>query len=113
MFLPASCSLLREPDIPKDAVLLYEVTLLQVQDSPDPGLLPAVERLQRGNQKRELGNFHFERGEYRWALRAYQQALQVLPLLEKGKPPAPLCSWPWRLCRRIPRPLPGPCWMEF
>nr|XP_020645860.1 peptidyl-prolyl cis-trans isomerase FKBP8-like [Pogona vitticeps] len=69
----------REPDVPKEAALLYEVTLLQVRDSPDPGLLPAAERLHRGHQKRALGNFHFEREEYRWALRSYQQALEVLP----------------------------------
>ncbi|XP_062998750.1 peptidyl-prolyl cis-trans isomerase FKBP8-like [Elgaria multicarinata webbii] len=70
----------REPDIPKEAKLLYEVTLLQVQDSPDPSLLPAMERLSLGNQNREWGNFHFEREEYQQALHSYQQALCVLLL---------------------------------
>ncbi|XP_053220232.1 peptidyl-prolyl cis-trans isomerase FKBP8-like isoform X1 [Podarcis raffonei] len=70
----------REPDIPKDATLLYEVTLLHVQDSPDLLLLPTMERLSLGNQKREWGNFHFERGDYQQALHSYQQALHVLSL---------------------------------
>ncbi|XP_044300844.1 peptidyl-prolyl cis-trans isomerase FKBP8-like [Varanus komodoensis] len=68
----------REPDIPKDAAVLYEVTLLQVRDSPDPALSPVMERLGLGNQHREWGNFHFERGEYQRALHSYQQALRVL-----------------------------------
>ncbi|KAJ7311400.1 hypothetical protein JRQ81_007025 [Phrynocephalus forsythii] len=74
----------REPEIPREAALLYEVTLLQVRDPPDLGLLTAAERLSLGNQKRELGNFHFERKEYGWALRSYQRALQVLPLPGTG-----------------------------
>ncbi|XP_053128717.1 peptidyl-prolyl cis-trans isomerase FKBP8-like isoform X2 [Hemicordylus capensis] len=75
-------SLGREPDIPKEAALLYEVTLLQVQAGPDLALLPATERLSLGTQKREWGNFHFERGEHQRALHSYQLALEVLSLPE-------------------------------
>ncbi|XP_042331711.1 peptidyl-prolyl cis-trans isomerase FKBP8-like isoform X2 [Sceloporus undulatus] len=74
----------REPDIPMNAILLYEVTVLQVQDGPDPTLLPALERLSLGNHKREWGNFHFEREDYQRALHCYQQALHLL-LLPAGK----------------------------
>ncbi|KAJ6662765.1 hypothetical protein lerEdw1_010969 [Lerista edwardsae] len=70
----------REPDIPQEAALLYEVTLLQVRDGPDPACLPAAQRLVLGTQKREWGNFHFERREYQQALGLYQLALHIAAL---------------------------------
>uniref|UniRef100_A0A8C6ZLV5 peptidylprolyl isomerase n=1 Tax=Nothoprocta perdicaria TaxID=30464 RepID=A0A8C6ZLV5_NOTPE len=49
----------REPDVPPEAPLLFEVTLLEVRDDPDPQRLPPAARLRLGAQKRERGNFHF------------------------------------------------------
>ncbi|XP_065268887.1 peptidyl-prolyl cis-trans isomerase FKBP8-like [Emys orbicularis] len=77
-FLYAYGHLGRDPDIPSDASLLYEVTLLQIRDSPDLGLLPPSARIGLSKQKRERGNFHFEREEYQRAMRSYQLALGIL-----------------------------------
>ncbi|XP_032650071.1 peptidyl-prolyl cis-trans isomerase FKBP8-like [Chelonoidis abingdonii] len=77
-FLYAYGHLGRDPDIPSDASLLYEVTLLQIQDSPDLGLLPPSVRISVSKQKRERGNFHFEREEYQRAMRSYLLALGIL-----------------------------------
>ncbi|XP_062819690.1 peptidyl-prolyl cis-trans isomerase FKBP8 isoform X2 [Anolis carolinensis] len=77
-------SLGREPDIPPNATLLYEVTLLQVQDGPNPALLTASERFGLCNRRREWGNFHFEREDFQRALRCYQEALQLLLLPGEG-----------------------------
>lgn len=68
----------RDPDIPSDASLLYEVTLLQIRDSPDLGLVPPSGRISLSKQKRERGNFHFQREEYQQAMHAYQLALRIL-----------------------------------
>ncbi|XP_053318199.1 peptidyl-prolyl cis-trans isomerase FKBP8-like [Spea bombifrons] len=68
----------RDPDIPSDASLLYKVTLLKVRDKPSLGVLSAADRISLGNQKRECGNFHFEREEYRSAMHSYSQALSIL-----------------------------------
>ncbi|XP_069481279.1 uncharacterized protein [Ambystoma mexicanum] len=68
----------RDPDIPTDASLLYNVTLLKVRDRPRPGLLSAADCISIGNQKRECGNFHFEREEYKSAIRSYTRALSIL-----------------------------------
>nr|XP_030136884.3 uncharacterized protein LOC115496557 isoform X8 [Taeniopygia guttata] len=68
----------REPDVPPEAPLLFEVTLLEVRDGPDPQpLLPAV-RLCLGSQRRERGNFHFARGDFAAALRSYRLSLRAL-----------------------------------
>nr|XP_025033999.1 peptidyl-prolyl cis-trans isomerase FKBP8-like [Pelodiscus sinensis] len=77
-FLYAYGHLGRDPDIPSGASLLYEVTLLQIRDGPCLGLLPAPVRISLSNQKRERGNFHFEREEYQRALRSYRLALGLL-----------------------------------
>uniref|UniRef100_A0A8C5QIC3 peptidylprolyl isomerase n=1 Tax=Leptobrachium leishanense TaxID=445787 RepID=A0A8C5QIC3_9ANUR len=68
----------RNPDIPSDASLLYKVTLIQVRDKPSLGILAPADRVSLGNQKRECGNFHFEREEYRSAMHSYSQALSIL-----------------------------------
>lgn len=68
----------REPDVPPEAPLLFEVTLLEVRDSPDPGRLPPAARLRLGAQKRERGNVHFARGDFAAALRSYRLALRAL-----------------------------------
>ncbi|XP_073509281.1 peptidyl-prolyl cis-trans isomerase FKBP8-like [Phyllobates terribilis] len=68
----------RDPDISSDASLLYKVTLLEVRDKPSLIALTTADRITLGNQKRECGNFHFEREEYRSAMHSYSQALTIL-----------------------------------
>ncbi|KAM8891377.1 FKBP prolyl isomerase 16 [Spinachia spinachia] len=68
----------REPDIPAWAPLLYQLQLLDVREKPDPLTLPIADRIRIGNQKRERGNFHFQREEYSLAVTAYSTALDVL-----------------------------------
>ncbi|XP_035191850.1 peptidyl-prolyl cis-trans isomerase FKBP8-like [Oxyura jamaicensis] len=68
----------REPDVPPEAPLLFEVTLLEVRDGPDPRRLPPAARLRLGAQKRERGNVHFARGDFAAALRSYRLALRAL-----------------------------------
>ncbi|XP_039242395.1 small EDRK-rich factor 2 isoform X1 [Pipra filicauda] len=68
----------REPDVPPEAPLLFEVTLLEVRDGPDPQPLPPAARLRLGSQRRERGNFHFARGDFAAALRSYRLALHAL-----------------------------------
>ncbi|XP_033997248.1 peptidyl-prolyl cis-trans isomerase FKBP8 [Trematomus bernacchii] len=68
----------REPDIPSWAPLLYQLQLLDFREKLDPLTLPVADRIRIGNQKRERGNFHFQREEYSMAARAYSMALDVL-----------------------------------
>ncbi|XP_017691650.1 PREDICTED: peptidyl-prolyl cis-trans isomerase FKBP8-like [Lepidothrix coronata] len=68
----------REPDVPPEAPLLFEVTLLEVRDGPDPQPLPPAARLRLGSQRRERGNFHFARADFAAALRSYRLALHAL-----------------------------------
>ncbi|XP_033490553.1 FKBP prolyl isomerase 16 [Epinephelus lanceolatus] len=68
----------REPDIPAWAPLLYQLQVLDVREKPDPLTLPIDDRIRISNQKRERGNFHFQREEYSMAARAYCMALDVL-----------------------------------
>ncbi|XP_071388240.1 peptidyl-prolyl cis-trans isomerase FKBP8-like [Centroberyx affinis] len=68
----------REPDIPAWAPLLYQLQLLNIREKPDALTLPIADRIRIGNQKRERGNFHFQREEFSLAARAYCMALDVL-----------------------------------
>ncbi|KAI4826024.1 hypothetical protein KUCAC02_021682, partial [Chaenocephalus aceratus] len=68
----------REPDIPAWAPLLYQLQLLDFREKLDLLTLPVADRIRIGNQKRERGNFHFQREEYSMAARAYSMALDVL-----------------------------------
>lgn len=70
--------LCREPDIPAWAPLLYQLQLLDIREKPDPLTLPIADRIRIGNQKRERGNFHYQREEYSLAAKAYCVALEVL-----------------------------------
>ena len=76
----------REPDIPTWAPLLYQLQLLDIRDKPDPMAPPIPDRIRIGNQKRERGNFHFQREEYSMAARAYCMALDMLTTRTRGKP---------------------------
>ncbi|NXV02240.1 FKBP8 isomerase, partial [Cettia cetti] len=68
----------REPDVPPEAPLLFEVTLLEVRDGPDPQPLPPAVRLRLGSQRRERGNYHFARADFAAALRSYRLSLRAL-----------------------------------
>ncbi|KAM7414540.1 hypothetical protein PAMA_019383 [Pampus argenteus] len=68
----------REPDIPAWAPLLYQLQLLDIREKPDPLTLPVADRIRISNQKRERGNFYFQREEYSMAVRAYCMALDML-----------------------------------
>ncbi|XP_053282220.1 FKBP prolyl isomerase 16 [Pleuronectes platessa] len=74
----------REPDIPSWAPLLYQLQLLDIREKADPFALPVADRIRIGNQKRERGNFHFQREEYCMAARAYCMALDVLTTCSRG-----------------------------
>lgn len=74
----------REPDVPAWAPLLYQLQLLDFRDKPDPLTLPVADRIRIGNQKRERGNFHFQREEYCLAARAYSMALSMLTTRSGG-----------------------------
>lgn len=100
---------LREPDVPAWAPLLYQLQLLDIRDNPDPTTLPVADRIRIGNQKRERGNFHFQREEYCLAARAYSMALSVLTTRGGGTASGEtwlrftdknLCSVAWKCCRR-------------
>ena len=75
----------REPDIPSLAPLLYQLQVEGVQEKRDTLSLPIPDRIRIGNQKRERGNFHFQREEYHMAARAYLMALDVLTTRARGE----------------------------
>uniref|UniRef100_A0A8B9FPQ6 peptidylprolyl isomerase n=1 Tax=Amazona collaria TaxID=241587 RepID=A0A8B9FPQ6_9PSIT len=80
----------REPDVPPEAPLLFEVTLLEVREGLDPQPLPPAARLRLGAQRRERGNFHFARGDFPAALRSYRLALRALDARSlSAAPPGP------------------------
>ncbi|MGH0171178.1 UNVERIFIED_CONTAM: hypothetical protein FKN15_060602 [Acipenser sinensis] len=68
----------RDPDIPADASLLYELQLLEVRERPSLQSLSASDCIRIGSQKRERGNYYFQREEYQDAFQSYSTALQVL-----------------------------------
>lgn len=80
------CFIGREPDIPAWAPLLYQLQLLHFREKPDPLSLPIPDRIRIGNQKRERGNFYFQREEYSMAVQAYCMALDVLTTRTHGNP---------------------------
>ncbi|KAK1119586.1 peptidyl-prolyl cis-trans isomerase FKBP8-like [Acipenser oxyrinchus oxyrinchus] len=70
--------MIRDPDIPADASLLYELQLLEVRERPSLQSLSASDCIRIGSQKRERGNYYFQREEYQDAFQSYSTALQVL-----------------------------------
>ncbi|GAA30660.2 peptidyl-prolyl cis-trans isomerase FKBP8, partial [Clonorchis sinensis] len=71
-------SLGRDPDIPGDATLRYEVHLLSSSDPPSYSSLSDPERLSMADQKRERGNYYYRREEYAFAVNSYNKALKLL-----------------------------------
>ncbi|XP_076853432.1 FKBP prolyl isomerase 16 [Brachyhypopomus gauderio] len=77
----------REPDIPAWSPILYQLQLLEIRDKPNPLRLSIADRIRIGNQKRERGNFFFQRDEYHLAVRAYHMALDVLTTYTQDSQP--------------------------
>ncbi|KAL7878937.1 hypothetical protein AOLI_G00099110 [Acnodon oligacanthus] len=67
-----------EPDIPAWTPILYQLQLTEIRDKADPLSLPISDRIRIGNQKRERGNFYFQREEYSMAAQTYCMALDML-----------------------------------
>ncbi|KAF6773556.1 hypothetical protein AHF37_06544 [Paragonimus kellicotti] len=68
----------RDPDIPADAKLRYEVQLLSASDPPCYATMSNEERVRIADQKRERGNYHYRREEYAFAVNSYNKALKIL-----------------------------------
>ncbi|KAA3676036.1 FK506-binding protein 8 [Paragonimus westermani] len=68
----------RDPDIPADAKLRYEVQLLSSCDPPCYATMSNEERVRIADQKRERGNCYYRREEYAFAVNSYNKALKIL-----------------------------------
>lgn len=66
-----------DPQVPPNTELSLEVVLLEAVEATDLELLPPVERLALAGQKRERGNYYYQRAEYAFAVNSYGIALQV------------------------------------
>jgi FK506-binding protein 8 len=68
----------RKPDIPPGARLLIELHLLDVQSPLEPENMDMAERLQRGNRKREKGNWWYTREDIAQAIQCYRKSLDFI-----------------------------------
>ncbi|KAK1120149.1 peptidyl-prolyl cis-trans isomerase FKBP8-like [Acipenser oxyrinchus oxyrinchus] len=69
--------MIRDPDIPADASLLYELQLLEVRERPLSS--PCLPRTASESAARSRArNYYFQREEYQDAFQSYSTALQVL-----------------------------------
>lgn len=73
------------PIVPPNSDLTLEVHLLSAVDAPELELLPPSERISLASKKRERGNFHYQRGDYAFAVNSYGIALQITETSSKGK----------------------------
>ncbi|XP_048418952.1 FKBP prolyl isomerase 16 isoform X2 [Stegostoma tigrinum] len=78
----------RVPDVPADATLIYEVQLLDVRNAPDLKTLSVSDCIRICKQKRERGNYHFQREDYHSAVKSYNLALDVLNISSELNPSA-------------------------
>ncbi|XP_043533498.1 FKBP prolyl isomerase 16 isoform X1 [Chiloscyllium plagiosum] len=78
----------REPDVPADATVIYEVQLLNVRNAPDLKTLTVSDCIRICKQKRERGNYHFQREDYHSAVKSYNLALDVLNISSDSNPSA-------------------------
>ncbi|XP_078097126.1 FKBP prolyl isomerase 16 [Mustelus asterias] len=78
----------RAPDVPADATLIYEVQLLNVRNAPDPKRLLVSDCIRTCKQKRERGNYHFQREDYQSAVKSYNLALDILNTSSELNPSA-------------------------
>ncbi|XP_068090005.1 peptidyl-prolyl cis-trans isomerase FKBP8 isoform X2 [Hyperolius riggenbachi] len=68
----------RKPDIPPNANLILEVSLVDVKDGPDLELLTGQEKLDLVNKKRERGNYYFQQADFVFAINSYDIALKIV-----------------------------------
>ncbi|XP_074650028.1 peptidyl-prolyl cis-trans isomerase FKBP8-like [Tubulanus polymorphus] len=68
----------RDPDIPPDSIVIYEVELEAIGDKLDYSVLPISKRLELGDKKREIGNKHYTRHDYASSVNSYSKALSIL-----------------------------------
>ncbi|XP_075061372.1 peptidyl-prolyl cis-trans isomerase FKBP8 [Mixophyes fleayi] len=68
----------RSPDIPPNANLVFEVSLLDARDGPDLELLTGQEKQDLANKKRERGNFYYQQADYVFAINSYDMALKIV-----------------------------------
>jgi FK506-binding protein 8 len=68
----------REPDVPPNARVTYDIELLEVQDLPAVHTMTVAYRVQLSNKKRERGNLLFTRGEHSRAVDVYNRALEIV-----------------------------------
>ena len=61
----------REPDIPSDASITYEIELLNVIGVPNFKSMSITETIKFSDQKRQRGNFLYSRGEHSAAIASY------------------------------------------
>ncbi|XP_055517008.1 FKBP prolyl isomerase 16 isoform X1 [Leucoraja erinacea] len=78
----------RAPDIPPDATVIYEIQLLNVREAADPTQLTPSDCIRICKHKRERGNYYFQRGDYRSAVKSYNLALDILNVSSELKPTA-------------------------
>ncbi|CAL8103390.1 unnamed protein product [Calicophoron daubneyi] len=68
----------REPDIPGNAKLRYQVHLQSSDDPPSYQTMTNSDRFAIADQKRERGNYYYRREEYAFAVNSYNKALKIL-----------------------------------
>jgi len=68
----------REPDIPKDATITYNIELLAIQPGQEISSLSPEQRVQMGEAKRERGNYLYGRKDYTGAINSYSKATKIL-----------------------------------
>ncbi|XP_013386268.1 peptidyl-prolyl cis-trans isomerase FKBP8 [Lingula anatina] len=68
----------RDPDIPPNAQLTYEVELVRIEEPLDFEKLSMSERLEHGEFKKDKGNYWYSRQDYSSAINVYTKALKIL-----------------------------------
>ena len=61
----------RQPGIPANASLQYEIELVSVEDAPKLADMSGVDRVKKANEKRERGNSLYAKGDYSPAISSY------------------------------------------
>ncbi|KAI1891672.1 hypothetical protein AGOR_G00146190 [Albula goreensis] len=65
------------PAVPPVADLTLELQLLEATDASDLGLLTPAKRITLAGQKRERGDYHYQCGDYAFAVNSYNIVLEV------------------------------------
>ncbi|XP_071845924.1 peptidyl-prolyl cis-trans isomerase FKBP8-like [Apostichopus japonicus] len=68
----------REPDVPPNSLVRYELELLEVKDATDVKDMTTDERCQTADQKREQGNKCFAKGDFANAISSYRRAISFI-----------------------------------